>query len=86
MATKASLWLGRQVGTDEFLVVAGVDALVGEGRVGPADAVTLAELLFGGFEQLDPADQRASAASNRASQTGDHIAIADLLRQRGVKE
>lgn len=30
--------LGGQVGTDEFLVVVGVDATVDEGRVGPADA------------------------------------------------
>jgi len=29
---KSSLRLGGQVGTDHFRVVAGVDALVGEGR------------------------------------------------------
>jgi len=39
---KASLRLDKQVSTEEFLVVAGVDVLVGEERVGPADTAAQA--------------------------------------------
>src|SRR5207302_2087302 len=46
----------RQARADDFVVVSGEDAFVGEGWVGPADAATVGELAGGRLDELGAAD------------------------------
>ena len=46
----------RQTGTDQLAIVAGEDVPVGVGRMRPADAAPLPQLLGGGFDEFRPAD------------------------------